>query len=339
MGQSKLRVAVFGTGYWAQFQIAAWQAIGVDVVAAWNRTKERALQTAERFNIPAVYNTPEEVFQNTSFDIADVIADVDAHEPLVAMAAKYGKPVICQKPMALDLAACERMVETCRKADVWYAIHENFRYQPPFGYVKEELTNGALGAPLHAHVQLKSPDRTIMSKQPALTCMDHMALRDMGPHIFDVIRYLFGEVKSIYTLPVVSYPDIGVQDSALSLLVMENGLPVHCSLAHHFRYKVWVQCMYGTLMLDNDNMLHIEQEGKRRTLDTRTWPVLPYIPAEDWLIHGGHVFTAIPRCLEALQRSFLSREPAETSGEDNLKTMRIVFAAIRSSDEGKIINL
>jgi len=92
-----LRIAVFGTGYWAQFQIAAWQAIGAQVVAAWNRTREKAVATAQRFSIPTVFDTPEQAFAAGDFDIADIIADVGAHEPLVLMAAQHKKDVICQK--------------------------------------------------------------------------------------------------------------------------------------------------------------------------------------------------------------------------------------------------
>ncbi len=339
MNEKPLRVAVFGTGYWSQFQIAAWQAIGVQVAAAWNRTPERARAAAERFHIPAVYETPEAVFESGDFDIADIIADVDAHEPLVAMAARYKKAVICQKPMARSLAACERMVKSCREAGVWYAVHENFRYQPQFAPVKDLLSQGSLGCPLHAHMQLRSPDRGIISKQPALAQMDHMALRDMGPHLFDVVRYLFGDIKSVYSKPVVSYGDIGAMDTALSMLEMESGLPVLCTLAHRFHYKVFIQCEYGYLTLDGDNMIRVEQEGQTRMVDPRTWPVLPYIPAEDWALHGGHVFAAIPLCLHALSEAYLAGRPAETSGEDNLKTMRSVFAAIRSQDTGAVVAL
>ena len=335
----KLRVAVFGTGYWAQFQIAGWQAVGADVVAVWNRTREKAEATAARFGIPRVFSTPEEVFGQASFDIADIIADVDAHEPLVRMAAHYKKDVICQKPMAFTLDACVRMAEACREAGVWFAVHENFRYQPQFAPVKEALVGGELGRLLHAHVQLKSPDRPIIGKQPALARMDHMALRDMGPHLFDVVRYLFGDVRSIYSKPVVSYRDIGAEDTALSLLETESGVPVLCTLAHRFGYKVFAQCEYGALTLDAENVLRIERDGECRTVDTRTWPVLGWIPADDWAIHGGHVFTAIPRCLEALRNRYLKGEPAETSGEDNLKSMQCVFAAIRSADEGRAVSL
>ena len=336
---SRIRIAVFGTGYWAQFQIAAWQAAGAEIAAVWNRTKEKAENTARRFGIPAVYDTPEQVFEQADFDIADIIADVDAHEPLTLMAARYGKDVICQKPMAFTQEACERMAEACRKAGVWFAIHENFRYQPQFEPVKAMLAGGELGRPLHAHLQLKSPDRAIISKQPALALMDHMALRDMGPHIFDVARYLFGDIRSVYSKPVVSYEDIGAQDTALSLLETQSGMPVLCTLAHTFRYKVFAQCERGTLTLDERNVLYIEREGQTETIDTETWHKLPYIPPEDWAVHGGHVFAAIPRCLDALMERYRRGGAAETSGEDNLKTMRAVFAAIRSQDERKPVAL
>ncbi|MDD4774684.1 MAG: Gfo/Idh/MocA family oxidoreductase [Eubacteriales bacterium] len=339
MSRRKLRVAVFGTGYWSQFQIPAWQSVGAEVTALWNRTHGKALRSAARFGIERVFDTPEAVFEGVPFDIADIITDVEAHEPLVNLAARYKKDVICQKPMAYSLEACRRMTDNCRRAGVWFAVHENFRYQPQFAPVKAALDGGAFGRVLHAHIQLKSPDRAIISKQPSLAGMDHMALRDMGPHIFDVTRYLFGDAESVYSRPVVSYADIGAEDTALSLLVMKSGVPVMCSLAHRFHYKVFVQCEKGVITLDDDNVITFESDGQSRTLDARTRTVLPYIPDDDWEIHGAHVFAAIPRCLEALTGRYLKNKPAETSGDDNLETMRTVFAAIRSRDTGTVVRL
>ena len=138
------RVAVLGTGYWAQFQVAAWQALGVPVVAVWNRTRSRAEAFAARFGIPRVFDTPEELFEWGQFDLVDIIAGVEAHEPLVLMAARYRVPVICQKPMSGTLASCRRMVQACEEAGVWYAVHENFRYQPPIQAFKRALELGLI---------------------------------------------------------------------------------------------------------------------------------------------------------------------------------------------------
>ena len=335
----KLRVAVFGTGYWAQFQIAAWQAIGVEVAAVWNRTRERAHLTAGKFGIARVFDTPEEVFAGAAFDIADIIADVDAHEALVLLAAAHHKAVICQKPMAATPQSCDRMLGACQKAGVWYAVHENFRYQPPMARAARLLLEGVIGRPLRAQVQLRSPDRAIMAMQEALTRMDHMALRDMGPHIFDVARCLFGEAARIYTRPLSLYPDIGVVDTALSLLEMENGMLVSCDLVHEFAHQLFVEGEKGTLLLDREHVIHIMGDGGRQTIDTKGWSRPEYFPQDSWQVHGGHVFLAIPRCLEALRDRFLQGLPAETSGLDNRETMRLVFAAMRSMDEGRAVSL
>lgn len=335
----KLRVAVLGAGYWAQFQIAAWQAEGAEVAAIWNRTRSRAEATAARFGIPRVFDTPRQLFEWGDFDIADIITGADAHEEPVLLAAEHGKDVICQKPMADTPEACERMVRACREAGVWYAVHENFRYQPQIMAAARALRSGAIGRPLQAHLQLRSPDRALMEKQPALKTMDHMALRDMGPHIFDVARCMFGEAKSIYSVPVRSYPDIPADDAAKSILRMESGLALTCDLVHTFDYKLYVEGESGALRLGADNAVTVIKDGVSRPVDAGAWPVLDYIPAEDWHLHGWFVFTAMPLCLRALAERYALGQPAETSGEDNLKTMRLVFAAIRSQDENSVVYL
>ncbi|NCC49032.1 MAG: hypothetical protein EOM13_08265 [Clostridia bacterium] len=65
--------------------------------------------------------------------------------------------------------------------------------------MKQILESGELGRLLRAHLVFKSPDRAIMESQPALKTMDHMVLRDMGPHLFDIARCLFGESSSVYS--------------------------------------------------------------------------------------------------------------------------------------------
>ena len=330
-----MRIAILGTGYWAQFQMATWQAMGVEIAAVWNRTKSRAEETAARFMIPHVFDTPHQLFEWGGFDIVDIIADVAAHEELVLLAAAYKKAVICQKPMSATLDSCEKMVAACRAAGVWYAVHENFRYQPPLIKCAELLESGAIGRPVQAHLQLRSPDRAIMAKQPALKTIDHMTLRDMGPHIFDVARFLFGEARSIYSRPIRSYPDIPVDDAAKSLLQMESGLLLSCDLVHSFEFKLFVEGETGVLCLRADNTITVN--GK--AMDYGLWPRLSYIPADDWELHGWFVFSAIPICLSALMERYGHGLPAATSGADNLKTMRLLFAAIKSQDMDQVVCL
>lgn len=334
-----MKVAVFGCGYWAAFQVAVWQDLGVKVVAVWNRTSAKAHEFALKFNIPKVFDTPEELFEWGEFDVADIIADVGAHEELVLMSAAYRKNVICQKPMSDTLESCVNMVEACKNAGVLFAVHENFRYQPPTVMFKQALDSGVAGKILNARIVMRSPDEAIMSKQPALTVMPHMVLRDMGPHIFDVARYFFGEAQSIYALPVYSYPQYKVPDAALCTFKMANNVALHCDLLHKWNDRFVAEGENGVIRLDYFNILHIECGDDKRQIDTKTWSVLDYIPKFDWDLHGGHIFSSIPACLNDLINAFENNVPAPTCGEDNLKTMRLVFAAIESFDTGNVVKV
>ena len=157
MTDQRLRFAVFGTGFWSNFQIPAWYEVGgVDLVAAYNRTVDRARKIADKFSIPSVYGDAEELLRNEEIDFMDIITEIDGHAPLVALAAKYRKAVICQKPMAPDLATAEKMVALCAEAGVPLYIHENWRWQTPIRELSKVFHTGVIGKPFRARIDMIS---------------------------------------------------------------------------------------------------------------------------------------------------------------------------------------
>ena len=108
----KLRFAVIGTGFWANYQIPAWKELeGADLVAVYNRTRSKAEAIAQTFGIPSVYDNVEDLFRNEEIDFVDIITDVDTHRVFTEAAAQRGISVICQKPMASTLAEASRMMQ------------------------------------------------------------------------------------------------------------------------------------------------------------------------------------------------------------------------------------
>jgi predicted dehydrogenase len=131
---AKLRYAVLGTGFWANFQIAAWNEVGgVELVALYNRTVSKAEKMAQKFGVPSVYGDPEELLSRERLDFIDIITEIDAHAPLVLLAAKYHVPVICQKPMAPDLETAEKMVAACQQAGIPFLFMKTFAGRHPSG--------------------------------------------------------------------------------------------------------------------------------------------------------------------------------------------------------------
>jgi predicted dehydrogenase len=195
---SNLRFAIFGTGYWSRFQLAGWRELeGVECVALYNRTRAKAEALAQAFDVPAVYDDVEELLRREPLDFIDIITNVETHSQFVHLAAAHELPVICQKPMATSLEEAEHMVRVCREAGVPFFVHENWRWQTPIRQVKRMLDEQRIGNPFRAHVHYCS-SFPVFDNQPFLKELRQFILTDMGSHILDVARFLFGEAESVY---------------------------------------------------------------------------------------------------------------------------------------------
>jgi predicted dehydrogenase len=133
--------------------------------------------------------------------------------------------VICQKPMAPDLATARRLVALSREKGVPFYIHENFRWQAPIRRLKAILDAGEIGPVFKARVSFCSAF-PVFDNQPFLAELDQFILTDIGSHVLDIVRYLFGEAKTLHCLTRRVNPKIKGEDVANVLLEMTGG--VHC---------------------------------------------------------------------------------------------------------------
>src|SRR5215213_7809824 len=217
---SPLRFAIFGTVFWARFQLAAWRELeGVECVALYNRTRAKADALAREFGVPRVYDDPVALLDQEQLDSIDIITDVDTHSRFVQLAAQYTLPVICQKPMAPTLAEADRMVALCRDAGVPFLIHENWRWQTPIRQLKRLLDEGRIGRPFRARIDMIS-GFPVFVNQPFLKDLEQFIITDMGSHTLDVARMLFGEATSLYCQTQRIHANIKGEDVATIMLTM-----------------------------------------------------------------------------------------------------------------------
>jgi predicted dehydrogenase len=336
-----LKFAVLGTGFWSHFQIPAWFEVGgVELVALYNRTVAKAEAVAEKFEVPRVYGDAEELFRREKLDFVDIITEVPAHAPLVQLAAKYKVPVICQKPMAADFATCEAMVAACREAGVPFSIHENFRWQTPMRALKRVLEAGTIGKPFRARLQFIHGLPAIFENQPFLKELEHFAFTDVGSHLFDLARFFFGEPQSIYAQIYRSRPDIKGEDVASALLRIGD-LICSCDISYSSQMErsvfpetlILIEGTKGTIELAPDLWLHVTTEAGT-TVERHAPPVYAWADPRYAVAHAS-----IVPCNANLLDALKSGTPAETSGDDNLKTMRLVYSAYESAEKNQVVNL
>lgn len=338
---SELKFGVFGAGFWSFFQLSGWvEAGGARPVAIYNRTAAKAEALARQFSIPHTYDDPEEMFKQEKLDFVDIITAVETHAPLVEMAAKYRVPVICQKPMSTDLASAEGMVATCKAAGVPLFIHENFRWQTPIREVKRLLMSGVIGQPFRARVDFIS-GFPVFANQPFLRELEEFILTDVGSHTLDVARFLFGEADSLYAQTRRIHRDIRGEDVATVMMEMggrKTTVVVNMAYAENYHEReafpetaIFVEGELGTLELAKDYWVRVTTaEG---TLARRCPPPrYPWADPEYDVVHAS-----IVPCNADILKALKGEGQAETSGEDNLQTVRLVFAAYESANHNQVL--
>ncbi len=339
---SKLRFAVLGTGFWSHYQIPAWFEVGgVELVALYNRTVAKAEKVAEKFGVPRVYGDPEELLQHEKLDFVDIITEVPAHAPLVYLAARYKTPVICQKPMAPDYETARQMVESCREAGIPFFVHENYRWQAPIREVKRLIDEGQIGRPFRGRFQfMHALEPFVWENQPLLKSLEKLIIADQGSHQLDLARFFFGEASSIYCQHLRIREDIVAEDVASITLKMEQAIAnVEMSFVsktewgHFPEVFIFIEGTEGTLELAPDFWIRLTTDQ-----GTRIYRHLP--PRYPWADPNYDVNHAsmVPLHQDFL-RAFQTGQPPENTGEDNLKTMQLVYAAYESASKNQVIQL
>ncbi len=338
---STKKFAIFGTGFWSQFQIGGWQELeGAECVAFYNRTKSRAEELAGRFNVPNVYDDPEELLRNEQLDFIDIITDVDTHARFTELGAKYGVDVICQKPMAPSYAQAQSMMKMTKDAGVKYYVHENYRWQPQFRRVKEILDTGLIGKPFRCKTAFNTAF-PVFETQPFLAELEEFALTDQGSHQFDVLRFLFGEAESIYTQIQTVNPTIKGEDVATSLIRMKNG--VVCIQEISFSSPLEHEIFPQTLLLIEGNKGSIRLDADFRI--STTTPKGTEKEVVEMKKYGWQTDRLKPEppsivdCNNDILQDMMGNARAETTGADNFETVKLVWAAYQSAKESKPIRL
>jgi predicted dehydrogenase len=337
----ELRFALFGAGFWSSYQLAGWREIpGARCVAIYNRTRAKAEKLAEEFDVPAVYDDPAELLAKEELDFVDIVTDVDSHVRFTKMAAERGLAVICQKPLAPTLAEAEEMVRFCEERGVTLLVNENWRWQTPIREFKKVLDLGQIGQVFRGRIDMIS-GFPVFINQPFFKDLEQFILTDLGSHILDVARFLFGEPTRLYCQTQQVHRDIKGEDVATVMLQTETATVV-CELAYAENFVereyfpqtlIFAEGAKGSAELTGDYWI-------RTTTSEGTFAKRHAPPRYPWADPAYDVVhSSIVPCQKDLLRHLQGGQSAETTGADNLKTVRLVFRSYDSAASGDTVRL
>jgi predicted dehydrogenase len=337
-----LRFVVFGAGFWARYQLAAWREVGgVECVGIYNRTRSKAQAVADEFGIPVVAEDAAELLRTARPDFVDNITEIGGHKPLSLLCARQRIACICQKPMAPSLADARAMVTAFRSRQTPFFVHENWRWQSAMRALIDTLRAGTIGPPFRARLSMVS-GFDCWASQPALRSLEQFILTDLGTHLLDTARACFGEARSLYC-QVHRTLAPGVKGENVATLLLSMGRARTSVLVEMAYAKTplerevfpqtlaFVEGPRGSIEVAGDYWLRVTTHDG--TLSRRYPP-----PRYAWANPQYEIAQAsIVDCHRDLLRALRGRAPAETTGADNLKTLALVYGAYESARKDAVL--
>jgi predicted dehydrogenase len=337
----KIRIAVIGCGAIAQRRhIPEFeQNPHVELVAFADPVLERAQVYAEKHGAKA-YADYEQLLKEVKVDAVSVCTPNYLHAPAAIAAANAGAHVLVEKPMATTEEEGQAMIEAARKNGVYLMVGHNQRYMPPHVKAKEILDSGKLGKVLtfrtsfgHGGPEGWSVDgrESWFFRKPEAVMG---AMGDLGVHKSDLIRYLLGDEVSEVSAFVGNLDKEGtdVDDNAICLLRMRSGA-IGTLVGSWTYYKgednstvFW--CQNGVMKVGTHPDDQVIVELRDGTVERYKVGAIATNAKQE----KSHV-------IDAFIDSIINKKPPMISGEEGLKSLKVILAAFESQKTGSTMKL
>jgi predicted dehydrogenase len=232
MAEGDLRAALLGAGMISLYHLRAWEAVsGARIVAVCDTDRVKAEERAREFGIERVYDDPERLFADGGFELVDIAASVEAHDPMTRMAANHGVHVMLQKPMTRTVTEAEALVRDVGER-IRFMVHENYRFRPHYLMIQEWIAEGRIGTPRHAAMAVRGSGLVtldgevpfLVERQPYLKTFDRNLVFETMIHHLDVLRLLLGPLEVVAARLNRLNPNLPGEDTASILLEGASGV-------------------------------------------------------------------------------------------------------------------
>jgi predicted dehydrogenase len=338
--KERIRVGQIGCGFYGQNHLHAWRDLaqnGADLIAVCDRDAAKARTAGEAFDVPW-YTDAEAMFSEKPLDLVDIATRMDTHRALAGLAAERGVAAIVQKPFAPTWEDCVAIVAKAKEHGAWLAVHENFRFATSMRRVRQVLASGTIGSPSWARISFRT-GFDVYRGQPYFYDEKRLAILDVGIHVLDLARVFLGEVERISCETQRRNPKVRAEDTATMMLRHKSGAVSVVECTYEMR-RIPDPFPETLLEIEGPKGSIVVSRGERMSVTTEGLFFEENIgsPLLSWTTRPWHVSQEAVRNTNAHMIDALrAGRPAETSGEDNLKTYALAEAAYQSAATGTAV--
>jgi predicted dehydrogenase len=298
------------------------------VVALSRRDWTKAQDSARQFQVPLPFASAEELCRSPEVDAVLVTTPNACHLQDVLLAIKYGKAVLCEKPMGVKAEQCRRMVEAARKAKVLLGVAQVFRFEDTTARLRERLAAGQIGRLVLARSEFSFPGgvghpRTWLHE---LSIAGGGPIADVGVHCIDALRFILqDEVVSVTARGRSDRASGDVEAAAAMTLEFSRGTLGLVAVSFRAAYRTPLELVGEAGVLRADDGFSVEKPIRLELL--RNGEVM-----ETEILSNHEAYT---RQVESFAAAIGGKAEFPVPGEEGWKNQEILDAAYRSLNTGQ----
>ncbi len=195
----------------------------LDAVCDINEDKAKII--GQKFNIP-YYSNMDEMMQKEQLDVVSVLTESGNHAKHVINLSKYGKHLVVEKPMALNLDQADQMIKSCQQNHCKLFIVKQNRFNLPVVKLRQAYEEGRFGKLVLGTVRVRWSRHQSYYDQDSWRgtwALDGGVLANQASHHIDMLQWLMGDVETVFAKANTSLVDIEGEDTAVVTLKFKNG--------------------------------------------------------------------------------------------------------------------
>jgi predicted dehydrogenase len=343
---SKTKVLILGSGFITDIHLESYQRFVPDaeVVAVYSRRPERAKEFAEKHGIPQHFSDLDSAISESGCDVVDICLPNYLHCEATLKAAKAGKHVIIEKPLAITLEEADAMIAACRDAGVKLMYAEELCFAPKYERVRTMVKEGAVGD-IYMLKQGEKHSGPHSDWFYDINLAGGGVLMDMGCHAFGWFSWMLGSAKpkSVFASMATVFHKGRTKGEDNSIVIVEYDNGVTCvaenSWAKHGgmddRSEVYGTggVIYADLFMGNAALAY-SRDGYGYAMEkadtTKGWS----FPIFEEAFNQGY-----PHELQHFIECVRDDKQPLVTGELGRDVLEVIYAAYASAGQGKRIEL
>ncbi len=300
------------------------------VIALSRRDLARARKTADQHGVDLAFDSAAELCCSAQVDAVFVSTPDAFHRQDVDQAIRCGKPVLCEKPMAMNADEARQMVACARRQGVILGVAQVIRFEESTRRFRKRISAGDIGRPLLARAEFFYPaleSRRSWIHDPKLACGGPIA--DVGVHCVDALRFVLGdEVNKVYTQAVSDEVSGELESAAVLTLEFEGGTPAVVAVSARASYRTFLEVIgeEGTLLAHD--AFNLERPV---TIELKRGPSATVCRQSEEVSNRNAFASMVDGFAAAIEEG----RDFEIPGEEGLQNQIILDAAYRSRETGR----